>query len=182
MKLRWIIAVLALVSLTFLGSVVQAEEKPHSIGFVNVRWILSNSPQVTAIEKSLKSEYETREADIEIQRESLNELESKLSQRDDKLALDERSALERQILTERRRVKQLGDELEEDITFRKNEEMNKLRLQIAEVIEAIAKEQSIDMIFETAVVYVSDRVDISKQILTRLQKAYGEAQSRPAGQ
>ena len=180
MLFRWLLPVLF--SLACLGTAVHADEKPHSVGFVNVRWILSNSPQVKAIEQSLKTEYETREADIEVEREKLKELESRLAQKGDSLQLDERSALERQIITERRRVKQLGDELDEDITFRKNEEMNKLRLQIAEVIEAIAKEQSIDMIFETAVVYVSDRVDISKQILDRLQKAYDQNNVRPKDQ
>ena len=152
---------------------------PYKVGFVNVPTILKNSPQVTAIEEALKAEYEERNNALVERRDGLKKLEEEL-QGSAGLSFEERSALERKVLTERRRIKQTSDELEEDITFKKTDEMNRLRIQIAETIAAIAKEQGIDLVFETAVVYTSDRADISEQVLERLKKAFEEGKGKAA--
>ena len=173
--LRFVLAT-TLLAATLLAPVV-AEEPSHKIGFVNVPLILKESPQVEAIEQRLKTEYEGRNQQLVERQTKLQALEEKL-QDSASLSLEERSNLERTILSERRQLRQLASELEEDITFKKTDEMNRLRIEIAEVIEAIAKDSGIDLVFETAVVYASDRADISNQVLERLQAAFKESQKR----
>ena len=51
-------------------------------------------------------------------------------------------------------------------------------LEFFERVVAIAKEHNIDMVFEAGVVYVSDRVDISAQILQRLEERHAEEEPR----
>jgi len=147
---------------------------PHKLAFVNVSKILKFTPQVKAIEAVLKAGYEKREADLNLREESLNQLKKELTSQRDTLDINKRTELERDILVKARRLKTARIEMEEDIALQKNEEMNRLRLLIAEVIESIAKEQNIDMVFEAGVVYVSERVDISGQILQRLKERYAE--------
>jgi outer membrane protein len=147
---------------------------PHKLAFVNVSRILKFTPQVKAIEAVLKGGYEKREAELNLREESLNKSKKGLASQRDTLDINKRTELERDILVKARRLKTARIELEEDIALQKNEEMNRLRLLIAEVIESIAKEQNIDMVFEAGVVYVSDRVDISDQILQRLKERYVE--------
>lgn len=147
---------------------------PHKFAFVNVSRILKFTPQVKAIEAILKEGYEKREAELNLRKELLNQLKKELKSQRNTQEITLRTELERDILIKARRLKTSRIEMEEDIALQKNEEMNRLRLLIAEVIESIAKEQNIDMVFEAGVVYVSDRVDISDQILQRLKERHAE--------
>ena len=71
-----------------------------------------------------------------------------------------------------RRLRIAEEEFQEDVALRKNEEINKLRRQIAEVVQAVAIQRGVDMVFETAVVYASDRVDISEAVLSSLREQH----------
>ncbi|OOZ39079.1 OmpH family outer membrane protein [Solemya elarraichensis gill symbiont] len=166
--------------LFLLQASAASAESSHKVGFVNVPLIMKNSPQVAEIEEGLKQEYLSRNKVLDSRREKLQELEVELKDAGS-LSFEDRTALERKVLTERRRLKEATSELDEDIAFKKNDEQNRLRVLIAETIESIAREQSIDLVFETAVVYASDRADISKQVLERMQAAYGANKSESAG-
>ncbi len=171
-------SLLALLSASLLSMTpcVAAESgsAPHKFAFVNVSRILKFTPQVKAIEAVLKAGYEKREAELNLREEGLSQLKKELKSQRNTLEINKRTELERDILIKARRLKTARIEMEEDIALQKNEEMNRLRLLIAEVIESIAKEQNIDMVFEAGVVYVSDRVDISDQILQRLKERHAE--------
>ncbi len=155
-------------------AVAESGSAPHKFAFVNVSRILKFTPQVKAIEAVLKAGYEKREAELNLREEGLSQLKKELKSQRNTVEAAKRTELERDILVKARRLKTARIEMEEDIALQKNEEMNRLRLLIAEVIESIAKEQNIDMVFEAGVVYVSDRVDISDQILQRLKERHAE--------
>jgi outer membrane protein len=164
----------ALLFYTMPCSASEVGNAPHKLAFVNVSRILKFTPQVKSIEAVLKAGYEKREAELNLREENLNQLKKELTSQRDTLEINKRTELEREILVKARRLKTARIEMEEDIALQKNEEMNRLRQLIAEVIESIAKEQNIDMVFEAGVVYVSDRVDISDQILQRLKERHAE--------
>ena len=176
MKLPHLPALLAATLLfsTMPCAAAEPGNAPHKLAFVNVSRILKFTPQVKAIEAVLKAGYEKREAELNLREEGLNQLKKELTSQRDTLDINKRTELERDILVKARRLKTARIEMEEDIALQKNEEMNRLRLLIAEVIESIAKEQNIDMVFEAGVVYVSERVDISDQILQRLKERHAE--------
>jgi len=170
-------SLLLLASSLLLLTVCSAAESggaPHKLAFVNVSKILKSTPQVKAIEAVLKASYEKREAELNLREEHLNQLKKELKSQRNTQEVTKRTELERDILVKARRLKTARIEMEEDIALQKNEEMNRLRLLIAEVIESIAKEQNIDMVFEAGVVYISDRVDISDQILQRLKERHAD--------
>ena len=150
-------------------------ETPHRIAYVNVPWILNNSPQVKAVEAQLKESFVKREqALLERQRE-LDELEDRLRDFRGSMSDAEVRQLEREVVSGKRRLTIAEEEFQEDVALRKSEEINKLRRQIAEVIGSVAREKQLDMVFETAAVYVSDRVDISQDVLDSLEGKSGRA-------
>ncbi|KHF26151.1 OmpH family outer membrane protein [Solemya velum gill symbiont] len=160
-----------LLALLFVQVSTASAETSHKVGFVNVPLIMKKSPQVAAIEEGLKQEYLSRNKVLDSRREKLKELEFELKD-SGSLSFEDRTALERKVLTERRRLKEATSELDEDIAFKKTDEQNRLRILIAETIESIAREQSIDLVFEAAVVHASERADISNQVLERMQAAF----------
>jgi outer membrane protein len=79
--------------------------------------------------------------------------------------------MERELLTQRRELKRAQDEFREDLNIRRNEEFAKLQRLVADVITTLAREENYDLILnEAAVIYASDRVDATEQVLTRLRQ------------
>ena len=170
MRIKWLLLLGLALSMPLLAQ--QAADTPHRMAYVRVPWILTNSPQVKAVEAKLKHDFTKREeALLERQRE-LDGMKERLRESRASLPGDEARQMERDIVSRERRLKIAEEEFQEDVALRKNEEINKLRRQISEVIQSVARDKNLDMVFETAVVYVSDRVDISEDVLTALQSRF----------
>jgi Skp family chaperone for outer membrane proteins len=156
----------------------QAEETPYRVGFVNVAEVLNDSLQVKQLESELKTSYETRKVELDKEQEKLNELEQQLATKGADMDFEERSTLEHRILSMRSKLKQELTWLEEDITIRKSGETSRLIKLLREVIEQVAKEKDIDLVFEGAVVYTSDRADLSDDVSERLKTHFYENQEQ----
>lgn len=150
----------------------------QKIGYVDATKVFENSPQYEAARKSLESEFARRDNDLVAQQKKVKQLQEKLQTDGAMMSESEVKRLERDILTHRRKLKSAQDAFREDFNLRRNEEFNKLRRQVSEVVQAVGKEEGIDMIFSDGVVYASDRVDISDQILERLKQEFAAAQKQ----
>lgn len=171
--MRVVAALLIAIGLTLpLCALSQTDESPHRVAYVNVPWILDNSPQVDEVESALRASFSSREEELRERQVELERIEDQLRDDSAKLSDDEIKQLERELVSGKRRLKIAQQEFQEDLSLRQSEEISILRRQISEVIKAVAKDMQIDLVFETAVVYVSDRVDISKEVLKRLQSLH----------
>lgn len=168
--MKLVASLLVAIALTVpLSAFGQTAEPSHRVAYVNVPWILDKSPQVEAVESALRASFSPREEELRSRQEELGRIEDRLRDDSGKLSEDEIKQLERDLVSGKRRLKIAQQEFQEDLALRRSEEISKLRQQISEVIQSVAKDNQIDLVFETAVVYVSDRVDISKEVLKRLQ-------------
>jgi outer membrane protein len=57
-----------------------------------------------------------------------------------------------------------------DLNVRRNEELSKLQKQIFDVIQTVAKEDDYDLILTDGVVWASEKIDITDDILKRLRR------------
>ena len=60
----------------------------------------------------------------------------------------------------------------------KNEEIGKLQKLVSETMRTLAKEKKYDIILNESVIYASKQVDITTNVLERLQKLYKTNQSK----
>lgn len=171
MNIRWIFLLWFLVSTPLLA---EDEDRSHRVAYVNVPWILNNSPQVKDVEMQLKQTFIKREEALRDRQRQLDDVERRLRDAGGDLGDDEARQLERELVSGERRLRIAEEEFQEDVALRKNEEINKLRRQIAEVVQAVAIQRGVDMVFETAVVYASDRVDISEAVLSTLREQHAQ--------
>ena len=78
---------------------------------------------------------------------------------------------ERQVINKRRDVARRDSDYRDNINVRRNEEMAKLQKMIGDEIINLAKEARYDIILnDIGVFYVSERADLSPQVITRLQR------------
>lgn len=158
----WMFLVLALVSTSAL-----AETK---VAFVNVARLLQESPQVKAVRDEIQKEFARRSDDLVAQQKQVKQLQDKLTRDSAIMSEAESKRLERDIVSRRRQLKNAQSEFQEDLALRQNEKLGKLRQMIAEVIVDVAKAEKCDMVFESGVVWASDKVDLTDKVLAAMQK------------
>lgn len=165
-----IIRQLAIALTLLLASVGVASAADYKIGVVNAPRVLEAAPQADAARKKLEKEFATRDRDLVAAQKDLKGMEDRLVKDGAIMSETERNRLERDIINKRRDLKRDTQEFQEDVNFRRNEEMGKIQQKIAEAITALAKEQSFDLVLGTGVIYANDKVDITNAVIERLKK------------
>ena len=142
------------------------------VGFVNFRRIVSTIPQLAVISKNLNQEFASSQANLLQAQKELEELEKQVNQHSD----DE--ALMQKLIAKQRDVSRQEATLRDSYSLRRNEEVAKLQNLILDEVIALAKERGFDIILnDNAVLYVSEKADLSKAVIDRFAEKYGSADS-----
>jgi outer membrane protein len=144
----------------------------YKIGVVDPERVVEQSPQYDAARKALQDEVADRERALREQQAKLDELKKNLERDGPLMSEEEIARLQNDIRTRDRRVKYAKAEFQEDFALRQNELRTKLVQQVREVVQEVAKELKMDLIVSEGVVYFSERVDISAQVIERLQSKF----------
>jgi outer membrane protein len=151
------------------AGLVQAAEL--KIGAVSIGKILNEAPQAEQANRRLQKEFEPREKGLLDAQNALRGLEQQLAKDGDVMSDSQRRKLERDIRTQARELQRTTEEFREDVNIRRNEELGKFQQQIVEIINSLAKEEAFDLILnESAVLYASERTDITEKVLGRLSR------------
>lgn len=166
MKKTYFYAMAILVSSVLSAQQAIAEVK---IGTVNVPKVMEVAPQAEEARQRLKREFEPKEQQL-------------LRQENDIVALEERLAKDRAIMTEskildmqrdingkKRDYRRDRDEFREDRNIRYNEELSKLQEEVLSVIQKIAKDDNFDLILTDGFVWASENIDITDKVLKELK-------------
>lgn len=166
---RTVLTFVAVISMVVVSAPQAADYK---IGFVEVARLLNQSPQVEAVRDKLKKEFSRRDQELLAQGKQIKTLAEQLKRDGAVMSEGEAQRLEKDIISRRRKLKNAQSAFQEDLSLRQNEELQKIRKQIAEVIQSIAKESKFDLVLESGVVYASDRANITDRILERMKKEF----------
>lgn len=150
------------------ASYAQAQEV--RIGYVDMKRVLDNAPQVVAGRAQLDQEFRTRNNAIELDESRLALMESRLAQAD--MTSDDYRGLERDALELRRNVERRKEDLRDELSFRRTEEVQRLEEQINLAVQEIAERNGYDLIVASPVVYASPDLDITDLILDQLQAEF----------
>ena len=164
-------SVLVLVIVGLLVAMHGATAADLKIGVVDVTKLLEESPQAEALRKRLDAEFQRRSKDLLAKQKQLKKLNDKLARDGAVMSDAEVKRLEQDVRTRRRQLKSASDEFREDLNLRRNEESQKLRRQLTEVIHQLGKDENIDLILDNAV-YASGRVNLTEKVLTRLKAQF----------
>ena len=160
-----------LTGLALILGVVAAEAADYKIGVVNVQKVLTSIPQTEAATKKLEKEFGSRDRGIGKDNKALEELADRLKKDGAIMSDSERSRVERDIQTKQRDLKRKAEEFQEDLNFRRNEEMQAIQKKIAANVRDYAKENAFDFVLVNSAVYFSVRVDLTGAIVERMKKA-----------
>ena len=145
------------------------------IGYVDMKQVLDNAPQVLAGREKLDLEFRPRNETIEFQERQVQAMDDRLQLGD--LTEDARIRLERELREMRRNVNRQKEDLRDELSFRRTEEVQKLEDQINLAVQQIARENGYDLNLSSPVIYADPSLDITGIILDQLRLEY-EADKR----
>jgi len=140
------------------------------IGYVDMKRVLDNAPQVLAGREKLDLEFRPRNETIEFQERQVRAMEDRLALGD--LSEDARVRLERELREMQRNVARQKEDLRDELSFRRTEEVQKLEDQINQAVQEIARDNGYDLILSSPVVYADPTLDITQLILDQLRLEY----------
>ncbi|ADJ29121.1 OmpH family outer membrane protein [Nitrosococcus watsonii] len=142
------------------------------IGAVNAVKLLDEAPQKEAALEILKKEFEIRNRELVSKQKKLRGLEDRFNRDAAIMSEADRKALERDILNQNRDLKRDQEVFREDYNIRRNEEFRKLQEEIAKAIVDLAEKKKYDLVVYEGVIYASDKVDITADVLKLLKSQY----------
>ena len=149
---------------------IPATAQQLRVGYVDMKRVLDSAPQVLAGRDQLDLEFRPRNDAIEFQERQAQEMEDRLQLGD--IAEDARVRLERDLREMRRNVNRQKEDLRDELSFRRTEEVQKLEDQINQAVQVIANNSGYDLILSSPVVYADPSLDITQLILEQLRLEY----------
>lgn len=164
----------SLASMTPLGA--HAELK---IAVVNVPQLLEEAPQAKTAMQALQDEFTPRQREIQAQQKELKTKEEKLTRDGAVMAENERRNAEKDLREAQRELQRKQNEYVEDLNLRRNEELGKLQRSLLVEVQAFARTGTYDLVVGEGVLYRSDALDITAQVLAALQQRAKTSGSAP---
>ncbi len=148
------------------------------VGFVNVGRLLAESPQASNANRALENEFAPRQRELLAKQKELKDRAEKLQKDAAVMGAEERRNAENDFRRDERDLARQLDELREDLNVRKNEELGRLRIDLLREVDSFARKGGYDLIVSDGVLFVSEGIDVTNQILEALQARGGQA-ARP---
>ncbi len=155
------------------------------IGYVNYSQLMQESPDAKTVSEALVNEFQPRRRELQTLQTTLKAREDKLTKDGATMTDDQRAREDKEIRDGERELQRKQTEAQDDLNSRRNEVLSTLQKSLIEQVRAYAKSQNYDLIVADGVIYATNSVDITPQVLTALQARAGKAPAaaapKPAG-
>jgi len=169
-------ALLALLALLPLQAAAQA---PAKIGYVDLKRVLDEAPQMIESRAKLEREFSSRDGAIKAAEAKLAALKQRYERDNAIMSKDDAEALKREIDATERANKRMVDEARSDLATRQAAERDRNWQKMQDIIIEYARSQGYDLIEASPPLYVSPRIDITDAVLDHLKRAGPGPRSKP---
>ena len=152
------------VSTLFALACLIAQAQEFRIGVVNTDRILKEAGTAKVAQSKLEQEFSKREKDLVDQSAALKTMAEKLEREAPTLSEGQRASRQKQLVDQDRDYQRKRREFQEDLTARKNEELQQVLERANKVVKQVAEAEKYDLILQEAV-YVNPRHDITEKVI-----------------
>jgi outer membrane protein len=150
-----------------IATVSAAGAAELKIGFVDVERISRESAPAERASKQLEKEFAPRQQELQRREAQIKELKVQLEREGVTLSESDRRGKEQELARSSVEFQRMQREFREDLTIRRNQEIQGLMERANRVIRAIAEAEQFDLIVQDAV-YRNPRIDITDRVLKAL--------------
>lgn len=154
----------------FYSGIIFAEK----IGFVDMETLINNSPQISNSRKTISTEFESQYQDIEQKETDLERLENRITKDGAIMSLFELGKLQERARILERQTRRAKEDLKDAISIRNNQILSDIQTELKEIVTQYAKDNNYDMILINSILYVSEEMNVTQEILKVLKDKYNE--------
>lgn len=162
----------AIFALLGVSAATPALAVDYKIGVINVAKLLDSAPQTKSALQALQEEFAPRERELVAQQQELVGQQEALQRDSAIMSEDERRSSEQSLREKQRDLARKTGQFREDANMRRNEELGRLQRLLLEEVNAFATANGFDLIIGDGVLYARGEVDITDQVLARMEAAY----------
>ena len=155
----------------FVSANVMAAGSPK-IGFVSVEKILTDAPQVEAVNESMLERFGGRKTELQEMEKEIKGMQENYKRNELVMTEDKLNELKNNIIAKIQEFKQKEALLQQEVATVRNQELAVLQQSVSSIINDIAKDEKYDLILSEGVVYADEKLDITDKVLERMKKAF----------
>ncbi len=163
---------LLLASVLMISVVTTATAGNLKIGVVNVQKILTNSPQVEAVNTKMLEEFGPKRDDLKKLGKEIQALQKNYKRNELILTTDKLNNIKKKIITKIQILKQKEAILSQQVNNVRDQELAKLQKSVRKIITKIAKKGKYSLILSEGVVYSSPKLDITNKVLAQMKAKF----------
>jgi outer membrane protein len=157
--------------LALLPLFAMAQSTPTRVGYVDLKRLIDNAPQMAASRNALQREFAPRDAALKTDEAHLAELNKRYKRDAAIMTRADADALKRQIDTLDGAIKRTRETLRNDLNTRAAADRDRVWQQINNTVIEYARSHGYDLIVPSPVVYANPRIDITDAVLDALRHA-----------
>ncbi|HOX71317.1 MAG: OmpH family outer membrane protein [Dokdonella sp.] len=156
-----------------------AQSPTMRIGYVDMKRLLDNAPQVVSGRRKLELEFAPRDSALNADEMRLVAMRSRYERDSSGMERSEAESLRREIDALDRSIKRNRENLRSELKTRSDQELDRSWREINNAVIEFAREQKIDLIVPSPVIYASQRIDVTDQVLERLRRQHDAKAAGP---
>ena len=162
-----------------LAAPASAQEAGTRIGYVDMKRLLDNAPQVIEGRQRLAEEFAARDANLRQDEDRLALQRERLQRERSGLSTDELMRREDELNSLDRAIERTRQQLRDDLRRRSELETERAWSEINEAVIEHARAAGFDLVVPSPVIYASARIDLTEAVLAKLRTRHNLAQEPP---
>jgi outer membrane protein len=142
------------------------------IGVVSVERILTEAPQVDAVNASMLERFGPKRDELQAMEKEITKMQENYKRNELVMTEDKLNELKKELLTKIQELKQKETVLTQEVATVRNQELAVLQQQVRGVIDDIAKNGKYSLILSEGVAYTDDKLDITDKVLDKMKAAF----------
>ena len=168
----------ALVLVLASAFALPAAAQDMKIGVVSLQALIERAPQTKSAMDALQEEFAPRQRELVAKQKEYEELAAKAQKDFAVMGETERRNAEKDLRELQREITRLQNELREDLNLRQNEEYGMLQRAMLKEVQDYAQQQGYDLIVGDGVLFVSNSVNITEEVLGAVEANYQATSAR----
>ena len=142
------------------------------VGVVSVERILTEAPQVDAVNTSMLERFGPQRDELQKGEQEITKMQENYKRNELVLTEDKLNDLKKDIITKIQALKQKEALLTQEVGTVRNQELAVLQQQVRGIIDDIAKKGKYDLVLSEGVAYSSEKLDITDKVLDMMKAAF----------
>ena len=169
-RIRSVLAAAACVAFSVSGGWAQTPQ-PAKLAIINAQKAVADTAEIKQAQTNLEAKFRPRQQAIQNLQTQLDSISKQLSAPN--LAPDRESALRADGTQKQKELQRLGDDLNADVNYERQEILGRAGRQMTEVVKKIAEQRGLDVVIDiTNTIYYKPALDITADATAAYDKTY----------